>query len=258
MLRLFLIIGVLLSARTSGEECTLHHLQSCLESLQSVTKGKDLALVTTRQELLHVCKTLKESVVCVDEHMRNCFTSTQRQVFNQVVAGARQFLLELCVPGSIQEAYLEHSPCYRNVSLSEDRCAPFYRHLVKVSQKVDEKRDVDHRLRESCCAFNEFVLCKYIHVNQDCGQEAAIFLQRHLDRISSPLLQEHCAHYTYAAGSCSSSGSPTCSPSFHFLLKNAIVPMVTPWITMIKVLQQFARDLVSETIREKTFLYFFL
>ncbi|GBO40318.1 hypothetical protein AVEN_273272-1 [Araneus ventricosus] len=47
--------------------------------------------------------TLKESFLCVDEHMRNCFTSTQRKVFNQVVAGARQFLLELCVPGTIQE-----------------------------------------------------------------------------------------------------------------------------------------------------------
>ncbi|GBN59920.1 hypothetical protein AVEN_234687-1 [Araneus ventricosus] len=227
--------------------------------MQSVAKGKDLALVTTRQELLHVCKTLKESFLCVDEHMRNCFTSTQRKVFNQVVAGARQFLLELCVPGTIQEAYLEHSPCYRNVTLSEDRCAPFYRHLVQVSQKVDEKKDVDHRLRESCCAFNEFVLCKYVHVNQDCGQAAAIFLQRHLDRISSPLLQEHCAHYTYAADSCSSSASPACSPPLHSLLRNAVfpmvtpwavLPMVTPWTTVMKMVSQFARDLVSEAIRE--------
>ncbi|GFU63194.1 hypothetical protein TNCV_3466181 [Trichonephila clavipes] len=37
--------------RLLGEECTLQQLHGCLESLQSVTKGKDLALVTTRQEL---------------------------------------------------------------------------------------------------------------------------------------------------------------------------------------------------------------
>ncbi|GFS46476.1 uncharacterized protein TNIN_281521 [Trichonephila inaurata madagascariensis] len=112
-----------------------------------------------------------------------------RQVFNQVVAGARQFLLELCVPGHIQESYLEHSPCYLNVSLSENKCAPFYRRLVQVSKRVDERKDVDHSLRESCCAFNEFVLCKYIHGNQDCGQEAAIFLQRHLDPSPGPYLK---------------------------------------------------------------------
>ena len=46
---------------------------------------------------------LKDSVLCVDEHMQNCFTATQRKVFNHVVAGARQFLAELCVSGPIQE-----------------------------------------------------------------------------------------------------------------------------------------------------------
>lgn len=50
--------------------------------------------------------TLKESVGCVDEHMKHCFTPTQRKVFNHVVAGARQFLIELCVPGPIQEGKL--------------------------------------------------------------------------------------------------------------------------------------------------------
>ncbi|KFM82627.1 hypothetical protein X975_23450, partial [Stegodyphus mimosarum] len=81
------------------EECTLHQLQGCLESLQSVTQNNDLALATTRSELLAVCSRLKESVLCVDEHMKHCFTATQRKVFNHVVAGARQFLLELCVRG---------------------------------------------------------------------------------------------------------------------------------------------------------------
>ncbi|XP_015910368.2 uncharacterized protein [Parasteatoda tepidariorum] len=186
------------------EECTLHQLHGCLTSLQSVTQGNDLALVTTRLQLQAVCRTLKDSVSCVDDHMKHCFTPTQRQVFNHVVAGARQFLLELCVPGSIQDAYLKHSPCYKNVSLSEEKCAPLYRHLVQLSAQVDKNRDVDDRLRESCCTFNDFVVCKYTYVSQDCGQDAARFLQQHLDQISSPLIQEHCAHYTYGADSCTS------------------------------------------------------
>lgn len=53
--------------------------------------------------LIFYYSTLKESVGCVDEHMKHCFTPTQRKVFNHVVAGARQFLIELCVPGPIQE-----------------------------------------------------------------------------------------------------------------------------------------------------------
>ncbi|GIY58188.1 uncharacterized protein CDAR_478181 [Caerostris darwini] len=86
-----------------GEVCTLHELQGCLESLQSVTQNNDLVFVTTKAELLALCSNLKESVSCVDEHMKNCFSPTQTKVFNHVVAGARQFLLELCVTGPIQE-----------------------------------------------------------------------------------------------------------------------------------------------------------
>lgn len=51
-------------------------------------------------------------------------------------------------------------------------------------------------------AFGEFVTCKYLYVSQDCGHDAARFLQQHLDRISSPLIHEHCAHYTYASDAC--------------------------------------------------------
>lgn len=47
-------------------------------------------------------------------------------------------------------AYLQHSPCYRNVSLSEDKCAPEYRHLIQISEQVDEERDVDEGLKQSC------------------------------------------------------------------------------------------------------------
>ncbi|XP_035222830.1 uncharacterized protein LOC118195599 [Stegodyphus dumicola] len=221
---------VLLPAVTLGEECTLYQLHRCLESLQSLSQGGDLALTTTLEELQAVCSTLKESVWCVDEHMKHCFTPTQRKVFNHVVAGARQFLLELCVPGPIQDAYLKHSPCYKNVSLSEEKCAPKYRHLIRLSENVDEQGNVDDGLRESCCAFNEFVLCKYVHVTQDCGQESADFLQQHLDRISSPLLHEHCAHYMYATDSCTSFACIHASPSIYFAL---ILELLIQYIKII-------------------------
>lgn len=55
---------------------------------------------------------MKESMSCVDNHMKHCFTPTQRKVFNHVVAGARQVLLELCVPGVIQEGEFEKDYIY--------------------------------------------------------------------------------------------------------------------------------------------------
>ncbi|CAL1270022.1 unnamed protein product [Larinioides sclopetarius] len=94
-------------ASTPEPQCTLMELHRCLQSLQ--TQSNDLAFAATRYELLTLCSTLKESVSCVDNHMKHCFTVTQRKVFNHVVAGARQVLLELCVPGTIQEVLLVNS-----------------------------------------------------------------------------------------------------------------------------------------------------
>ncbi|GFU39848.1 uncharacterized protein TNCV_1950121 [Trichonephila clavipes] len=100
-------------------------------------------------------------------------------------------------------AYLKYAPCYKNVSVAEEKCAPKYRHLIELTENVSDERDVDEGLKESCCAFRDFVLCKYKYVSRDCGHDAAEFLERHLDRITSPLLHEHCAHYTYGDGTCS-------------------------------------------------------
>ncbi|KAG8201082.1 hypothetical protein JTE90_028753 [Oedothorax gibbosus] len=192
---------------TVGPECTLEELNGCLRSLMSVTKGNDFTFAATRHQLQAVCSSMKDSVICVDEHMNLCFNPTQRKVFNHVVAGARQVLKALCVPGAIQEAYLAYAPCFKNITMSEDKCAPKYRRLIELSENVNEEKNVDDGLREACCAFREFVLCKYIFVAKDCGHDAAMFLQQYLDRITSPLLHEHCAHYTYGPGTCTSTSS---------------------------------------------------
>lgn len=73
-------------------------------------------------------------------------------------------------------------------------------------------------------AFGEFVTCKYLHVSQDCGHDAARFLQEHLDRISSNLIHEHCAHYTYASDACVQvSGSLQNQISNSFLLLSGLI-----------------------------------
>ncbi|GFX79154.1 hypothetical protein TNCV_4164961 [Trichonephila clavipes] len=50
------------------------------------------------------------------------------------------------LPEPDEIAYLEHSPCYLNVSLSENKCAPLQTSCPGV-KKVDERKDVDHSLR---------------------------------------------------------------------------------------------------------------
>ncbi|XP_067123777.1 uncharacterized protein [Centruroides vittatus] len=202
-LDILLVLLPVLATNTEQELCTLEEFHRCLNSLQSVTANNDLAFASTRQELLDVCRDLQESVLCVDDHMKLCFTPVQRKVFNQVVAGARQVIEELCVDGPIQQSYLRHALCFKNISLDEDKCAPMYQNILKLSENVEDEPDVEDGLRKSCCAFREFVHCKYLHVSQDCGSEAGEFLQEHLEKISAHLMYEHCATYTYGSEACS-------------------------------------------------------
>lgn len=55
-------------------------------------------------------------------------------------------------------------------------------------------------------ALRDFTLCKHEFALRDCGPDASQFLQKHVDRMSESLINEHCVLYTYGLGSCSSTG----------------------------------------------------
>lgn len=78
-------------------------------------------------------------------------------------------------------------------------------------------------------AFNDFVECKHIYVRKDCGQQAAEFLKKHLDRISNPLIHEHCAHYMYAVNACVTSDISINSP---------LTNLITILIVLIEIVKR--------------------
>ncbi|KAH9372501.1 hypothetical protein HPB48_010700 [Haemaphysalis longicornis] len=69
-------------------------------------------------------------------------------------------------------------------------------------------------------AFSEFVECKSFHVERECGDRASAFFARHMQRISGPLMEDHCGHYAHEGG-CdhfASSGAArwaTTPPTYH-------------------------------------------
>ncbi|XP_076360448.1 uncharacterized protein LOC143252342 isoform X2 [Tachypleus tridentatus] len=198
--------GGRLFLKQQQQQCTLQTFNQCLASLQSVTQANDLTFITNKVKLDVACRELQKSVRCVDDHKKRCFSDTQRRVFNQVVAGARQFITELCVSSEVQNEYLRHALCFQNISVAEDKCAPTSRHTQWLSENVKDDGNVEESLRKTCCAFTEFVRCRYVYVSADCGSEAGAFFRRHLERISGPLIHEHCAAYTFDMEACISGG----------------------------------------------------
>lgn len=194
-----------------SEQCTNDQYQRCLSSLESVAKGEDITLVTSKPELHHVCRKLKRVVDCVDKHTAQCFDAALQRLFNQVVAGAKETIAEVCLPGDTQDDFLRHARCNRKVTMDETKCAPAYRRTLELAKTVSQTQDVDRGLRRSCCAFSEFVECKSFHVSRDCGERASEFFARHMERISGPLIEDHCG--PYAHGACVSAATDAATPA---------------------------------------------
>ncbi|KAG8201365.1 hypothetical protein JTE90_016841 [Oedothorax gibbosus] len=199
-----LLLLQILIAIGSGESCSAEELERCLVVLQSAAKSDDLALATTRHELHTVCRKLQRGVKCIDEHSSRCFNSAELNVFDSVVNGSRHVIEGICVEEAIQEEYLRHAPCFKNISTDLKKCAAKYRKVAIISQELKEEKDP--ALKSFCCALRDFILCKNEHALRDCGPDASLFLQKHVDKMSGSLINEHCVVYTYGLGSCSSTG----------------------------------------------------
>ncbi|GFS42047.1 uncharacterized protein NPIL_380971 [Nephila pilipes] len=143
---------------------------------------------------------LQHGVRCIDDHSYRCFTAGQRRIFNSVVSESRHVINDLCVPGKLQEDYLRYAPCLKNVSTDVRKCALQYKRLA--SSYGDSDSDVNDKLKMHCCVFTEFVQCQHEHLLRDCGIAADQFFQRHMDRMSGSLINEHCVLFTHGSNAC--------------------------------------------------------
>ncbi|CAN7952090.1 unnamed protein product [Ixodes pacificus] len=112
---------------------------------------------------------------------------------------------------TVSADFLRHARCNRKVTMDETKCAPAYRRTLELAKTVSQTQDVDRGLRRSCCAFSEFVECKSFHVSRDCGDRASEFFARHMERISGPLIEDHCG--PYAHGACVSAATDAATPA---------------------------------------------
>ncbi|XP_035209517.1 uncharacterized protein LOC118183993 [Stegodyphus dumicola] len=198
-----LLLALLFSVIIRTYSCSTSELDQCFVVLQSLAKSDDLAFASTKDELHLVCRKLQQGVKCVDEHTLRCYDSIQQRLHNSVVSGSRQVIEDLCVEGELQQDYLRHAPCFKNISTDPKKCATKYQKVAILSQESKEE-DKDTHLKAFCCALKDFTLCQHEHVVRDCGPRASQFLQHHMSRMAGSLMNEHCVLFTYGSDSCSS------------------------------------------------------
>ena len=63
----------------------------------------------------------------------------------------------------------------------------------------DEEED---NVQVLCCSFQRYLHCSEQVVNSTCGSHTAGFTKQFLDRMSGPLVQQHCQHYEHGSEMC--------------------------------------------------------
>ena len=66
----------------------------------------------------------------------------------------------------------------------------------------------DDNVQVLCCSFQRYLHCSEQVVNSTCGAGTAGFTKKFLDRMSGPLVQQHCQHYEYGSEMCPSKPGP--------------------------------------------------
>ncbi|KAJ8972035.1 hypothetical protein NQ314_000418 [Rhamnusium bicolor] len=65
--------------------------------------------------------------------------------------------------------------------------------IVNVMKKKREA--ADEGIKNVCCSFQEYVECSTHTMRRQCGEEAADFSRRFMDKMSSSMIQLHCTEY---------------------------------------------------------------
>lgn len=178
-----------------GEECGHEELTRCARPLK-ISSTNDLSFLTRKEDLQNLCPDMQAGMKCIKTYTVKCLKDEQREHFNSLYRGTNQALMELCQDGPYQDEYLRHAPCMQKVKKEYDLC---YKRYERTTQEIEnEKRTSgpNGSLKSVCCAFKEYLECSHHTVRRQCGDDTARFTKEFVDRMSSSLLEMHCASFS--------------------------------------------------------------
>ena len=68
--------------------------------------------------------------------------------------------------------------------------------------EIATQEDEEDNVQVLCCSFQRYLHCSEQVVNSTCGSHTAGFTKQFLDRMSGPLVQQHCQHYEHGSDMC--------------------------------------------------------
>jgi len=166
-----------------GDQCHMKEIDTCLDKVQALSKGKDpTAIITTNEGIDKLCSTFDEVMKCFKGYMKKCGTPLQRELFEFGTEYFIQTTKQFCDPGPLRETFLKHSPCiHSKVLTSNDYKSTCNNNYLAAVDRVNQT-DPDRTLDMVCCAHNTWEDCTEDLVSKECGPEPVTSMKAFVEK----------------------------------------------------------------------------
>ncbi|KAH9413453.1 hypothetical protein DERP_007929 [Dermatophagoides pteronyssinus] len=154
--------------------CHLKEVDSCLDKIQTLTKGPNpSSIITTTEGLNKLCGTVDDILKCVKSYFKKCGTPLQREIYDLTIEHFTRTLKKFCNDSPEREVFLQSSPCIHGKVLSTTKfkstCNSDY---LAALDFAANRTLVDERIDSVCCAHNTWEDCAQTMIIEKCGKDS--------------------------------------------------------------------------------------
>jgi hypothetical protein len=179
------------------------------------------------------CDAVDEAFDCIGNYTMDCTKEIHQLGYEYIMKIVRKKKEGICVPGTqLREELLKYMPCFNSISMgTSNECVRDAMAGVEAVMNADWR----DRSRLGCCVANRFSSCGGDLIEETCGLEARMFVQRAMRLYGSRLFEYKCIDHFPESKLCYDLPPPG---SRMVGMKNKKYKLMNHFLTMMKNRQE--------------------
>lgn len=146
------------------------------------------------------CDAVDEMFDCIGNYTADCTTELHQLGYEYAMKMIRKKKEGICTPGTeLREELIKYMPCFRSIGMKQDNdCVRDVMTGIEAVMNADWR----DRGRLGCCVANRFKSCSGDLIEETCGLEARMFVQRMGRLFGSRLMEYKCQDFFVGSKLC--------------------------------------------------------
>ena len=184
--------------RKKSDQCHLREMESCINKVQSLGKGKDpTSIIATSKGLDKICKTIKDDTVkCAKGYGKKCGTPLHRELMDLILDMITNRMTKFCKADNPDRVeFLKESPCmHKKVLSTEEYKKTCNNDFLASSNQIDDTvtGHADESHAKMCCAYVRWHSCTAKMIESNCGANAIKQYENFMGGITGTLTNMAC------------------------------------------------------------------